>query len=375
MNQANLQKALALRHALHAHPEMSGRETWTKAYLMDFLRQNTSHLELVDMGSWFYAAYRAGAGRRGIAFRADFDGIPVVDELNAPYVSTVPGVGHKCGHDGHSAALAALALEVDQRGAAQNVFFLFQHAEETGKGARACTELFRLERVDEIFGFHNRPGIPLGMVQVLDGTVYCGSKGVILDFQGIPSHACMPELGRNPAYAIADIVQRLASLRDESGYRGLVLATIIQIDVGEPAFGVQASRGKLLLTIRGEYEAELQHFQEALEGLARARAADYGLELAISYCDAFPNTVSHPASNAKIRAVCKRLGIPVRDMPEPHRSSEDFGHYTRLIPGAFFEIGGGEDCPELHTVGFDFPDAILKTAVAVFLGLLETDAG
>lgn len=370
MDQRDLQKAVELRHALHAHPELSNHESWTKAHLMDFLRQNTSRLDIVDKGSWFYAAYRAGVDRPGVAFRADFDAVPVADELDAPYVSTVPGVGHKCGHDGHSAALAALALEIDREGADKNVFFLFQHAEETGDGAKVCTALFRDERVDEIFGFHNRPGIPLGMVQVLDGTVYCGSEGAILDFQGVPSHASMPELGRNPAYAISDIIQRLPQLQDPDRYRGLVLATIIQVDVGERAFGTQASRGKLLLTIRGEHEEELQRLQDELEALARERAEAYGLGLEIGYCDVFPNTVSHPQSNEKVRAVCRELGIPVREMPGPYRGSEDFGHYTKAIPGAFFEIGSGESCPDLHTVGMDFPDAIIGTAVDIFRGLI-----
>ena len=365
-----LQQAISLRHELHAHPELSNHETWTKARLMEFLRSNTSHLEIVDRGSWFYAAHRAGLDRPGVAFRADFDAVPVEDSLDVPYVSAFPGIGHKCGHDGHSACLAALGLEVDQRGADKNVFLLFQHAEETGDGAKICTALFQEEQIDEIFAFHNRPGIPLGVVQLLDGTIYCGSEGMILDFQGIPSHAAMPELGRNPAYAIAEIISALPQLQNPVLYRGLVLATIIQVDVGERAFGTQASRGKLLLTIRGEFEEDLRRLRGTLEQFARERADAWGLGLQIDACDVFPNTVSHRTSNEKIRSVCRELGIPVRDLPSPHRSSEDFGYYTKQIPGAFFEIGSGETCPDLHTVGMDFPDAIIPTAVDLFLGLI-----
>ena len=82
MKPENLQKAVALRHALHAHPELSNREVWTKAHLMEFLRSNTAHLEIIDKGSWFYAVYRAGPGRPGVAFRADFDAVPVEDVLD-----------------------------------------------------------------------------------------------------------------------------------------------------------------------------------------------------------------------------------------------------------------------------------------------------
>ena len=372
MKQENYELAVELRHRLHAHPELSNEEKWTKATLMEFLRSHTK-LEVVDKGSWFYAAYRAGGDKPGIALRADFDAVPVEDLCDVPYVSRIPGVGHKCGHDGHSASLAALALEVDQQGADRDVFFLFQHAEETGDGAKACTALLREEKVGEIFGFHNRPGVPLGAVQVLDGTIYCASKGMIFSFQGTPSHASMPELGKNPAFAIAEIISQLSALTDPARYRGLVLATIIQVDVGERAFGTQASRGQLLLTVRGEYEEELKALIAQLEKLAREKAERQGLGLTISFCDEFPATVSGKASNDKVRRVCGELQIPLRELKEPFRSSEDFGHYTREIPGAFFEIGSGENCGELHTTGMDFPDAIIPTAVAVYRRLIDMD--
>lgn len=369
MKESNYRLAAQLRHELHAHPELSNQEQWTKAHLMKFLRENTSHLELVDKGRWFYAVYRSGSERPGIAFRADFDAVPVEDLCDVPYISTVPGVGHKCGHDGHSACLAALALEIDQAGADRNVYFLFQHAEETGDGAKECVALFQEAQVGEIFGFHNRPGIPLGAVQVMDGTIYCASKGMILSYQGTPSHASMPELGKNPAYAIAEIIRQLPEIAAPENYRGLVLATIIQVDVGERAFGTQASRGQLLLTIRGQYEEELQQLQEALERIAAQMADTWGLELGISFCDVFPSTVCHKSSNDKIREVCKRLGVPLRELTTPFRSSEDFGHYTKQIPGAFFEIGAGEG-GDLHTVNMNFSDEIIPVAVKVFRELI-----
>ncbi len=373
MKEENYQLAAQLRHELHAHPELSNQESWTKAHLMEFLRRHTTHLELVDKGRWFYAVYRAGEGKPGIAFRADFDAVPVEDKCDVPYVSTVPGVGHKCGHDGHSACLAALALEVDQCGAEKNVYFLFQHAEETGDGAKECVELLKEERVDEIFGYHNRPGVPVGTVQVMDGTIYCASKGMIISYQGVPSHASMPELGRNPAYAISNLIQSLPGLTDPARYKGLVLATIIQVDVGERAFGTQASRGQLLLTIRGQYEEEMQQLQDALGALAEKEAQEQGLTMEISYCDVFPATVCHKSSNKKVRRACAELDIPCVEKGAPFRSSEDFGHYTKLIPGAFFEIGSGEDNGDLHTVGMNFPDEVIPTAVAVYRQLIEMD--
>lgn len=370
LHQDILELAVALRHLLHAHPELSNHEVETKRRLMDFLRAHTGRLEIVDRGQWFYAVYRAGADRPSLAFRADFDALPVEDRCGKPYASQTPGVGHKCGHDGHSAVLAALALEIDRDGADKNLYFLFQHAEETGDGARVCAALLEQERIDEIFGFHNRPGLPLGLVQVLDGCVYCASEGMILDFQGIPSHASMPELGRNPAYAIAELVQALPGLSDPAKHRGICFATIIQIDLGEPAFGTQASRGKLLLTIRGQYADELDALRARLRALAEEKAARFGLKLRISARDVFPDTVSWPRSNEKIRRCCRALGLSCREMPAPFRSSEDFGWYTKRIPGAFFEIGGGPG-GDLHSVEMDFNDGIIPIAVDLYRKLIE----
>jgi metal-dependent amidase/aminoacylase/carboxypeptidase family protein len=151
----------------------------------------------------------------------------------------------------------------------------------------------------------------------------------------------------------------------------MVFATVIQIDVGEPAFGTQASRGKLLLTIRGQYAEELDALRAAIRSLAEEKAARYGLGLEISFQDVFPDTVSWHESNEKLRRCCADLGLPCRDMPAPFRSSEDFGWYTKKIPGAFFEIGGGKGT-DLHTVTMDFNDEIIPIAVKLYRHLIET---
>lgn len=150
MKQENYDLAVKLRHELHSHPELSMKECWTKAHLMDFLRRHTS-LELVDRGRWFYAVRWAGEDRPSIAFRADMDAMPVEDPAGLmPYGSQCPGVGHKCGHDGHSASLAAFALELEGNDADKNVFLLFQHAEETGQGAKECAAFLRENGISEI---------------------------------------------------------------------------------------------------------------------------------------------------------------------------------------------------------------------------------
>ena len=368
MREALLEQARALRRALHANPELSGGEKWTKACLMEFLEEHTD-LELHDRGSWFYALCR-GRGPGKVAFRADFDALPMEETTPLPYRSQCPGAAHKCGHDGHSAALALLALALEEKGADRDVYLIFQHAEEIGAGGEECAALLAEEGIGEVYAFHNMPGYPLRTVALREGTMNCASLGLTLTFVGTPTHASTPELGRNPAQAVARVVGALPGLTRREEHRGLVMATVVHIDVGEPAFGISAHRGALRLTLRAHRQEELDELYGAVTALARRAAEVDGLELAVEEQDVFPETANHPAGVAKVRRAAASLGLPLVDMAEPMRASEDFGWYLRRAEGALFLLGDGEDHPPLHSADFDFPDPLLETACELFLALI-----
>lgn len=370
MERKNLELIQRLRHELHQHPELSNQEGWTKQHLMSFLQTYTG-LEIIDKGAWFYAVYRAGEGKRNIAFRADFDALPIEETINIPHGSKYPGISHKCGHDGHAACLAGFALEIDQKGTEQNIYFLFQHAEETGDGALQCVPFIKENQIDEIFAFHNMSGMPLCSVNIIDGTAHFASKGMTIHMEGTPAHASQPEDGVNPAFAIADLIQAIPDFTSTKNNNGKVLCTIIGIDVGEKTFGISASRGDLLLTIRAQYEAELDQLQKNLENYALSLASENGLTVSFSYTDVFPETANHKESSDKIRQVCKTKGIPLNEMKLPFRASEDFGHYLKETKGAICFIGNGENYPPIHTLEYDFRDEIIETAVELFKGLAE----
>ena len=361
--------AVSLRHQLHAHPELSGQEQWTKACLMDFLRRHTQ-LEVVDQGSWFYARC-PGKGSGSVAFRADFDALPIQEDTPLPYRSQIPGVSHKCGHDGHSATLALLALTLKEP--PREVYLIFQCAEETGQGGEACARFLKERGVEEVYAFHNMSGYPLGAVCLRRGTMNCASRGMILHFEGTPAHASTPELGRSPALAVARLVEALPDLTRREDHKGLVLATVVQMDVGEPAFGMAAHRGALLLTLRADYEEELTALVAALEDLARREAEAWELSLSISYTDVFPANVNHDAAVRRVEKAAHRLGAPVVEMAAPMRASEDFGWYLREIPGAMFLLGNGEDHAPIHSADYDFPDVLLPQACALFTSLIDPD--
>lgn len=368
MEKRNLELTKQLRHTLHQHPELSNQEAWTKKYLISFLKEHTK-LEIVDKGLWFYAIYHAGKTKENIAFRADFDALPMEEELDIPHSSQISGVSHKCGHDGHAASLAGLALEINQKNADKNIYFLFQHGEETGEGAVQCSAFIKEHNIQEIFAYHNCSGMALKSVNVIDGTSFCASRGMIIEMEGLPAHASQPEKGKNPAFAIAKIIDYIPELISMESNKGMVLCTVIQVDIGERAFGLSASKGKLLLTIRALYETELDKLQRGLEKLALEQANKYQLNLQISYQEVFPETINHKESSDKIRQVCRKKGLQLREMKEAFRASEDFGYYLKETKGAICFIGNGEDYPPLHSSQYDFPDEIIETAVELFKGL------
>ncbi|MBQ9527090.1 MAG: amidohydrolase [Fretibacterium sp.] len=367
MNKDNLKKIVELRHELHTHPELSGREGWTKRRLMDFIKDNTT-LAVVDCGSWFYAAHYV-MGTEAIAFRADMDALPIPETGNGlPWASRCPGVSHKCGHDGHSAALCGLGLELESVPRPRSVYLIFQHAEETGQGGQICTALLRERSISEVYAFHNRSGYPEGSVVVRSGLCQCASKGLTVRMTGRRSHASEPEKGINPSFALTALVSHVESLLKEP-HQGLVLCTVVNISVGQKDFGISAGEGEVSMTLRADREAEMDALEAGIREEAARLAQANGLEVKFEVSDPFPETVSSAECVRRVETAAQGLQLPLLQMEAPWRASEDFGYYTREFPGAIFYIGSGETWPPLHTPEYEFNDAILGTAVDMFLAL------
>lgn len=371
MNKELFVKALNLRRKLHQYPELSGEEEETKKRIRDFLKANTN-LEVVDRGDWVYAKYTApNQPARSIAFRADFDAVKVEEHNDFPYVSQNEGVSHKCGHDGHTAALAAFAMDVAEQGCDCNVYFIFQHGEEIGVGGKVCAELITEEGIEEVYAVHNWPGAPFGSLGIRDGIINCASKGLELHFTGKPAHASYPEAGISPAGAISRIILSLGEMVKRDDYEGLVLATVIQVDIGERAFGVAAHEGRLLLTIRGEYETEMRRLETELLELAKHEAEREELELEVLYDDEFPEVNNASCAISKLRDIAAERGWPLNEMAQPIRASEDFGYYLKKVPGALIWLGAGESWPVIHSEAFDYNDGLIEKTVELFWELTK----
>lgn len=383
MDRENLEKIKRLRHELHAHPELSMKERETKRRLMEFLRENTK-LFIEDRGHYFYA-YANGKNEElePIAFRADMDALPMEEKAGLPYGSKNPGVCHKCGHDGHCAALCGLALEADRLGTDRPVYFIFQHGEEIGGGGEECAGLIREKGIRWVFAFHNMSGYPEGQVLVKSGVTQCTSKGLTIYMEGTPAHASQPEDGKNPAAALAKLALAIEAMAggqrgeenagqgENSSFGGFVLATIVELSAGGRNFGIAASKGSVSVTLRADYERDLNRLEERIRETAQGLAKRYGLALSFEEQDFFPETVNDPEAVSLVRRAAASLKIPVRELSQPFRASEDFGYYLKQCPGAIFYIGNGEDHPQLHTAEYDFNDGILERATDLFFALLR----
>lgn len=350
-----------LRRKLHNIPEPSMQEHKTKQLLMDFLCKNTK-LKIVDRGDWFYAQYNGKDSEESIAFRADYDAVVCQDGCSR----------HICGHDGHSAILAGFALELEKIAPSKNVYLIFQPGEETGQGAFICSKLIEECCIKEIYGIHNIPGYAQNEVLLLDGTFACASTGMEIQIQGRPTHAAYPEQGRNPASVIADLILYMDSIVQEP-HRGIVLGTVIGINVGSESYGVSADSGILRLTLRAEHQEEYEELVKRMEEQTEQKAIENGMKCRIQLIEPFPATINDIACVHKVKNVAESLGLSVTMPEEPFRWSEDFGYYLQKTQGAFWGIGIGEKYSGLHTAEYEFNDAIIGSVIDMYAGLLVED--
>ena len=363
MQSENLQKIVELRHFLHRNAELSLHEAETGRILRDFLRRNTS-LEIVERDGWFYAVKQGAKAADtadtadAIAFRADMDALPIQEGIDLPYASEHPGVSHKCGHDGHCAALCGMALELEHRRTDRPVYFIFQKAEEIGAGGAPAAELIGEKGIREIYAFHNLSGYPEKSVVYRRGLTQPASEGMKILFFGRQSHASAPEDGLNPAQVIAETVLHIGELLSKE-HRGMVLCTITGIEAGSGDFGISAGEGSISVTLRASEEAELLEMEEEIRAFAQAMAASQGIRTEFRISDRFPETRNSDAGIDRVLAAAKQLGVPCVPME----------HYLKKCGGAMFYIGNGEGWPALHTVEYDFNDRVLETAVDLFVEL------
>ncbi|HDP94244.1 MAG TPA: amidohydrolase [Candidatus Aminicenantes bacterium] len=373
VNDVDLEQLVQLRHHLHAHPELSGKESGTARTIQAFILGHSRAQVMQGLGGHGLAAVFEGPDPGPtVLFRADLDALPINEQSDAEHRSRVNAVAHLCGHDGHMAILCGLAMHLSrhcpQRG---RVVLLFQPAEETGTGAaRVIADPgFEKIRPDIAFALHNLPGFPKGSVVWRYGPFASASRGLIMRLTGRTAHAGEPENGVTPAPAVSRLLAGIPALPGMAGIRGFGLATVVHARLGEVAFGTAPGEAVVMATLRTHTDRDMDRLFAAGEQLARETAAASGLKIALEAVEDFPATINDRDAVERVRAAAQAESIPMVKVTQPFRWSEDFAHFTRLCPAALFGLGAGEDGPRLHNPEYAFPDELIKPGVAVFAAL------
>ncbi len=371
INKELKEELITFRKMLHANPEVSGKEYNTANRVAKFLKSCTPSKVIENIGgTGIVAIFDSEKHGKSVMFRAELDALSIQESNTFEHASTIKGVSHKCGHDGHATVLLGLArLLSEQKPKTGKIFLLFQPAEEDGEGAKAIfSDLqFKDFKPDYIFAFHNLPGYPLNQIVVKNNSFTAAAKSIIIKINGKTAHAAEPENGLNPALAIAEILQESAKLSNNDPNReDFTLITPIHIEMGEIAYGISAGYGEIRLTIRTWNENIMKKLTADLIKCIEKASKNHQMPIAYSWIQEFYANQNDDEAVAIIKEAAKSLSFDIFERKFPFKWGEDFGLFTQNYKGAMFGIGSGEKSPALHNPDYDFPDEILPTAIQLF---------
>lgn len=371
LSNSDLMELTELRRQLHQYPELSGEEVETAKTIVKELTPLAPTKILKGLGGHGVAAvFDSGNEGPTVLFRAELDALPIEEKSENPWVSTILGKGHLCGHDGHMMFLMGLGRLLSRRPVERGrVVLMFQPSEEDGSGARAVVADPAYEEIkaDWAFAIHIEPGRPWGYVSTRTGLINCASQGLQIKLTGKTAHAADPEDGVSPAHAVSRIVPALDALGQggklDDDFR---LVTVTHFQVGEPTFGTAPGYGVINATLRTARDEAMAGIAKDARDLAKKEAEAAGLSVEFAVFDDFAASINDGEATDVAVAAMDALGIDNGDFGLPMRASEDFGVFGWGAKAAMLCMGPGEDYASLHNPDYDFPDDLLPTGVSIF---------
>jgi amidohydrolase len=362
-------KVVEWRRHIHQNPELSHREINTSNYIASVLSALGNIEVRRPAGNSVIGVLRGSRPGRTVAFRADMDALPVLEETGLPFASRVKGVSHACGHDTHIAMLLGTAATLSgmQKELRGTVYFVFQHAEETSPGgAEEIIKSGALKGVDAIFGLHVVPGYPAGHIGLLPkGGATTAFDVYNITINGKGSHGSMPQLGIDPIVAGAEIVTALQTIVSRNAPPGeMAVVTVGKFRAGD-APNIIPDRAELAVSTRSVAEPVrkllAERIQAVVENVARAHGATYRLDRSVG-----PPAIRNDAALADLakNAAVKALGAGmVFDAPRMN-FSEDFAYYSGVAPVYYMILGIGPGAVN-HNPRFNPDETALPCGVKV----------
>ena len=356
-----------IRHYLHQHPELSGQEYQTTAFLKD--RLEGLGIRVLESGLKTGLIAEIGTGHPVVALRADIDALPIVEQTGLPYQSQNPGVMHACGHDFHQTSLLGAAALLKEKEAQLDgtVRLIFQPAEEISEGATEVLATGLLEDVQGIIGFHNMPQLKAGQLALNAGAMMAGVEKFKVTVTGVSSHAARPDLGADTVTAVTTMVQNLQLLisRTVSPFETAVLS-ITHLDVGS-TWNVLPKSGYFEGTIRSFNPSLQRELKERFISIIRHTAKSLEVDVTFEWGVTPPVTFNDEELTQLVWDASQGLAevIPAT----PSTAGEDFAFYQERIPGVFAFIGsnGEPDAPDLHHDHMTIDDAAFRVSVPYYV--------
>ena len=367
----------AIRRDLHAHPEIGFEEVRTSGIVAEKLAQWGIEVHRGLGGTGVVGVLKGkGNGSKRIGLRADMDALPMEENTNLQWRSTVPGRFHGCGHDGHTTILLGTARYLaETRNFDGTVHFIFQPAEEGLGGARAMIKdgLFEKFPCDEIYGLHNAPDLNHGELAILPGPAMSGADFFDITINGYGAHGAMPERSKDPIVIAMAVVQALQSIvsRNVSPTEAAVVS-ITQVHAGS-AYNVIPGEAKLAGTVRAFSDEVRALIRERVRAICAGMAAAFQVEIDVEIRDIFSVLVNQEEHSRVVAEVARTVVGPtnVKTRSQLKMGSEDFADMLQAAPGAYFWLGHDGSVP-VHNPAFTLDDKILPVGASMFARIIET---
>lgn len=363
---------LEIRRHLHAHPELSGQEYQTAAYVSGVL--SSCGLQVREgVGKTGVVGEIAGTNGQPavLAIRTDMDALPIQERTGLEFTSRYTNIMHACGHDVHTTVGLGTAMVLSQLGEALGggVRFLFQPAEEVAQGAGWMIADGAMDDVAHIMSLHVFPSISAGVVGIRYGALTAAADDLMLTILGESGHGARPHEAVDAIWIAAQVISSLqqAISRTQNPLRPVVL-TFGQIEGGR-APNVIADQVKLQGTVRSLHPETREKLPTWIETIVKNVCQSFGANYSLNYNHGVPSVHNDPQLTQLLESSARAIlgSNQVQIIAEPSLGAEDFSLYLEHAPGVMFRLGVGfcdRNNAPLHHPNFEVDEQAIPTGVA-----------